>query len=205
MFKKKERISKKYRAAGDSDRHKTERTPCKCFRCGSVDHLISKSLKPPKDNKKWRNTVRLNERGNHASQKESENGNNDNDQNIHASMAQMSGSDRSSSRYFGGSLLLIKWILYSGATSHMKPQVLDFILGSLEDTDKYIEFADGHHVSSKQKLWVQIKTYDNNRDPFIATFHNVILALDLCDGLFSIITLMTLGHTCLFHKGFCTV
>ena len=35
--------------------------------------------------------------------------------------------------------------------------------------------------------------------------YNVILAPDLCDRLFSIIMLMNLGHTCLFHKGFFTV
>ena len=46
---------------------------------------------------------------------------------------------------------------------------------------------------------------DDNGYPFIATLHNVLLAPDLCDTLFSIITLMNLGHTCLFHKGFCTV
>ena len=46
---------------------------------------------------------------------------------------------------------------------------------------------------------------NNNGDPFIATLHNILLAPDLCDRLFSIITLMNLGHTCLFHKGFCTV
>ena len=35
--------------------------------------------------------------------------------------------------------------------------------------------------------------------------HNVLLAPDICDRLFSIITLMNLEYTCLFHKGFCTV
>ena len=45
----------------------------------------------------------------------------------------------------------------------------------------------------------------NNGDPFIATLHNVLLAPYLCDRLFPIITLMNLGHTCLFHKGFCTM
>ena len=38
--------------------------------------------------------------------------------------------------------------------------------------------------------------------------HNVTqrtLELDSCEGLFSIVTLMNSGHTCLFHKGFCTV
>ena len=42
-------------------------------------------------------------------------------------------------------------------------------------------------------------------DTFISTFHNVLLAPNLLDWLFSIIVLMNLGHTCLFQKGFCTV
>ena len=46
---------------------------------------------------------------------------------------------------------------------------------------------------------------DDNGKPFITTLHNVLLAPDLCDRLFSIITLMNSGHTCIFHKGFCTV
>ena len=46
---------------------------------------------------------------------------------------------------------------------------------------------------------------DDNGKPFIATLHNVLLAADLCDGLFSIIIIMNSGHTCIFHKGFCTV
>ena len=40
---------------------------------------------------------------------------------------------------------------------------------------------------------------------FIASLYNVLLAPDLCDRLFSIITLMNAGHTCLYQKGFCTV
>ena len=46
---------------------------------------------------------------------------------------------------------------------------------------------------------------DDNGNPFIATLHSVPLAPDLCDRVFSIIKLMNTGHTCLFHKGFCTV
>ena len=46
---------------------------------------------------------------------------------------------------------------------------------------------------------------DDIGDPFITTLHNVLLAPDLCDRLFAIITLMNLRHSCLFHKGFCTV
>ena len=87
----------------------------------------------------------------------------------------------------------------------MMPEVTDFIPGSLEDTDKFIEVADGHHVTAKQKGSVRIKMFDNNGETFIATLYNVLLAPDLCDRLFSVITLMNAGHTCLFHKGFCTV
>ena len=71
--------------------------------------------------------------------------------------------------------------------------------------DKYIEVADGHHVTAKQKLQERIKMCDDNGNPFIATLHNILLAPDLCDRLYSIITLMNSGHTCLFLKGFCTV
>ena len=46
---------------------------------------------------------------------------------------------------------------------------------------------------------------NNNGRTFIATLCNVLLALDLCDKLFPIITLMNAGNICLFHKGFCTV
>ena len=42
--------------------------------------------------------------------------------------------DDISSRDFGDSLQLTNWILYSGSTCHMTPQVLDLIPGSLEDT-----------------------------------------------------------------------
>ena len=52
---------------------------------------------------------------------------------------------------FGDSLQLTNWILDSVATFHMTPEVSDFIPVSLEDTDKYIEVADGHHATAKQK------------------------------------------------------
>ena len=52
---------------------------------------------------------------------------------------------------YGDSSQLTNRILYLGATCHMTPEVSDFILVSLEDTDKYIEVADGHHVTAKQK------------------------------------------------------
>ena len=74
----------------------------------------------------------------------------------------------------------------------MIPEVSDFIPCPLEDTDKHIGVADRHHITYK-KGQVQIKICDNHGDPFIATLHNVLLAKDLYDRLFSIITLMNSG------------
>ena len=110
----------------------------------------------------------------------------------------MSSDDQRKSVKYGYSLLLTNWILDSGATCHMTPEVSDFIQGTLEDTDKYIEVTDGHHVTAKQKGQVQIQMCDDNGNSFITTLYNVILAPDLCDRLFSIITLMNSGHTRLF-------
>ena len=78
----------------------------------------------------------------------------------------------------------------------MMQQVSDFIAVLLEDTDKYIDVVDVHHVTAKQKGQAWIKMGDNNGDTFIATFNNILLAQSLCNKLFSIVTLMNLGHTC---------
>ena len=64
---------------------------------------------------------------------------------------------------------------------------------------------DGHHITAKQKDQARIKMCNDHGYPFIATLDNVLLAPDLCDRLFSIITLLNSGHNCLFHKGFFTV
>ena len=87
----------------------------------------------------------------------------------------------------------------------MTPEVTDFIPGSLEDTDKFIEVADRHHVRVKQKGSVRIQMCNDNSNKFIPTLYKILLAPDLGDRLFSIIMLMNAGHTCLFHNGFCTV
>ena len=80
-----------------------------------------------------------------------------------------------------------------------------FIPGLLEHKNKHIEVADRDHVMTKQKGELQMKMCNNNGDPFIATLHKVLLAPDLCVRLFLIITLLNLGHICLFQKLFCTV
>ena len=65
--------------------------------------------------------------------------------------------------------------------------------------DKHIEVADGNHDMAKIRASMN-KMCDNNGDTFIATLHNVLLAPDLRDRLFSINTLMNLGHTCLYQR-----
>ena len=120
-------------------------------------------------------------------------------------MARMSDNDKSSSRYFDDSLQQTNWILDSGATCYITPQVQYFILGPFEEKDKHIEVTDGHYVMAKKKGEFQVKLCDDNKYPFITTFKNVLLAPDICNRLFSIIISMNLGHTCLFRKGFCTV
>ena len=66
---KKIQDKEKYCAAGDQDRQRTKHPPRKCFRCGSVDHIISECPNPPKYNNKRQNNVRFNEGVNRASKK----------------------------------------------------------------------------------------------------------------------------------------
>ena len=73
---------------------------------------------------------------------------------MYASVSRMSGNNTIFIRYFGDSSQFTNWVLDSGSACHMTPEVSDFIPGSLEDTDKYIEFSDGHHVTVKKKLQV---------------------------------------------------
>ena len=77
----------------------------------------------------------------------------------------------------------------------MTPEISYFIPGLLVETDEYIEVADGDFVTAKQTGEVQIEMCDKNGKPLIATLYNMILALEFCDRLFSIITLINLGHT----------
>ena len=95
----------------------------------------------------------------------------------------MSSDDKRKSKYYGDSSQLTNWILDSGATCHMTPEVTDLIPGSLEDTYKFIEVADRHHVTAKQKGSVRIQMCDDNGFVF-ATLYDVLLAPDLCDRYF---------------------
>ena len=114
---------------GDSYKQQTKHPPHKYFRYGFIDHIIAKSPKPSEDNEKRRKQVSFNERDNNTLQKESKKIDNEDNQKIYASMAIMSGNNESSGRDFGESSQLTNWIIDSGETCHMTPQVSDFILG----------------------------------------------------------------------------
>ena len=89
--------------------------------------MTEKCPKPPKDSEKRRKSVRFNEKGNHAC----DNSDDDNELKVYASIARMSSDDKRESKYYGDSSQLTNWILDSGATCHMTPEVTDFIPGSL--------------------------------------------------------------------------
>ena len=66
-------------------------------------------------------------------------------------MARKSDNEHFPGGNFGDNLQLTNWILDYVSTCHMTPEVFYFIPDLLEDTDKYIEVTDGHHVTAKQK------------------------------------------------------
>ena len=72
-------------------------------------------------------------------------------QNIYTSMAPMSSNAEIHIRYFEYSLQLSNWIIDSGATCHIKSEMSYFILGSLVETDKYIEVADENFVTAEKQ------------------------------------------------------
>ena len=150
-----------------SSNRQMERTPRKCFRFGYEYHMIAKCPKPQKDKERRRKQVRFNEKFNRSCN----NGKNNYDHKIYAYMSRIYSDDKRKSVKYGDSSQLTNWILDSGATCHMTPEVSDFIPGTLEDTDKYIGVADGHHVTAKQNGQVKIQMCDDNGKPFIATLH----------------------------------
>ena len=66
----------------------------------------------------------------------------------------------------------------------MIPSVSDFIPGSLEDADKYIEVTDRHHVTATKKGKVQKKMCNENGNSLIATLHNVLFQQTYATGYF---------------------
>ena len=105
--------------------------------------MIVKCPKPPKESEKRRKSEKSKEKGNRACN----NSDDDDELKVYASMARMSNDDKRENKDYGDSLQLTNCILDSGATCHTTPEVTDLIPGSLEDTNKFIEVADGHHVT----------------------------------------------------------
>ena len=200
-FKRTRQEKKKAHAVGVSSKRNSERRPRKCYRCGSEDHIIEKCPKPPKDNEKRRKQVRFNEKVNRGC----DNCEDYNDHKIYASMARMSNDEEREIKEYGDSSQLTNWVLDSRATCHMTPEVTDFIPELLEDTDYSLKLRTDIMSRQNKKVSVCIQMCDYNGKKFIANLYNVLLAPDICDRLFSIIMLINAGHTCLFHKGLCTV
>ena len=96
-------------------------------------------------------------------------------------MARKSTNTKSSRSNYGDSSQLNNWILDSGATCNMTPDISNFILGLLAETDKYIEVVDGHFIAAEKIVEVRIKMRDDNGKTFIATLYNMLLEPDLCD------------------------
>ena len=142
-FKKIRKEKAKARSAGTSLNKNSDLPARKCLRCGSEDHMIAKFPKPPKDSEKRGKSEKSKEKGNRTCN----NSDDDDELKVYAYMEQMSNDDKRENKDYGDSSQLINWILDSGATCYMTPKVTDFIPGSLEDTDKLIEVADGHHVT----------------------------------------------------------
>ena len=102
-------------------------------------------------------------------------------QKIYASIAYMSYNVEITRIYFGDSLQLTNWVLDSGAAFHMTPEISDFVPGSLVETDKYFEVADGHFVTARQTGEAQIKMRDDTIKPLIDTLYHVLSTPDLCN------------------------
>ena len=119
-------------------------------------------------------------------------------------MARMSTNAESPRINCGYRSQLTYWILDAGATCHITPEISDFILGSLVETDQYIKVAVRNFLTAKKIGEVQIDIRDNNGKTFIDTLYNVLFAPDFFNWLFSIIALINSVRTFLFHKWFCT-
>ena len=106
-FKNIRQEKEKARAVGVSSNRNSERPPRKFYRYGSKDHMIAKCPYPPKDNKKRRKQVRFNEKGNRAC----DNGKDNDDHKIYASMARMSSDDKRKNGKYDDRSQLTNWIL----------------------------------------------------------------------------------------------
>ena len=90
------------RYAGASSKKNSDRTARKCFRCGSVDHLIANFLKPPKDGEN-KNGKKVSFKDKEKGKSAKDNSDDEDDHKVYASMARMSNDDVSKSKDYGDS------------------------------------------------------------------------------------------------------
>ena len=94
IFKRIRQEKEKDCAVGISSNRNSDRPARKFYRCGYEDHMVAKCPNPPKDSEKRQKSVRFNEKGNRACN----NGKDDNNHKIYASMARMSSDDERESK-----------------------------------------------------------------------------------------------------------
>ena len=119
MLKNIRKEKDKSRSAGTSSNKNSDRPARKCFRCGSEYHMIAKFPKPSKDSEKRRKSDKSKEKVNRVCN----NSDDDNDLKVYIYMARMSSDNERKNKDYGNSLQLTNWILYSGATCYMTPEV----------------------------------------------------------------------------------
>ena len=66
---------------------------------------------------------------------------------------------------------LTNWILDSGETCHITPDISGFIPVSFLETDIYIEVADRNFITAKKIGQFQIRMHNNNGKPFISALY----------------------------------
>ena len=86
---------------------------------------------------------------------------------------------KSPRRYFGYILELTNWILESGKTCHMTPEISDFVLVSIVETDKYIEVADWQRTICTILVRLIIFQYYVNEFGTYLTFKSIFLRIFL--------------------------
>ena len=131
-----------------------------CFRCVSEDHFITDFLNLNTPGKKVHWNTEKPKTCAYISKKiykTLENSTYEIDpQKINTSMARMYFNVEITRKHYGYISQLTNWILDSGATCNMIPDISDLISGSLVEIDKYIKFADGHFITAIQIEQVQI-------------------------------------------------
>ena len=116
-----------------------------CFRCGLEDYFIANYPEPDTLDKKVHQNTEKPKTHVYKSIKIDKTSENSiykiESQKIHLYVAPMSSNAERTRRYFGDSSQLTNWIVDSGETCHITPDISNNIPGSLVETDKYVEVS----------------------------------------------------------------